>query len=86
MQNGICPKCDAKTIYFSNARGSQAGIYTGDGQLLLNIYKDNRFIPSIDYLEMDSYVCRTCGYLEMFVRDKEKLLKLDDCSNWHKVE
>ena len=86
MQNGICSKCSAKSVYFSNAGGGQTGLRTGDGHPLLNIYKDNRFIPDIDFLEMDYYVCRTCGYFEMFVRDKNKLVKLDDCSNWCKVE
>ncbi|HEY0322929.1 MAG TPA: hypothetical protein VGC66_18380 [Pyrinomonadaceae bacterium] len=31
------------------------------------------------------YLCRACGYLEMYARDLSKLEKLEDCSNWHKL-
>ena len=86
MQNGICLKCHTKNVYLSNAKGLQSGLKTGDGQPLLNIYKENRFIPDIDYLEMNHYICRNCGYFEMYVRDVAKLSKLDDCSNWVKIE
>jgi hypothetical protein len=86
MRNGLCVKCGADTVYFSSAKGSQTGLKTGDGSPYLNIYKDNKWIPDIDYLEMNYYVCRACGYFEMFVLDVSKLIKLDDCDNWQKIE
>lgn len=86
MRNGICVKCSAKTVYFSNAKGVHNGLKTGDGGPYLNIYKDNKWIPDIDFLEMSYYVCQTCGYFEMYARDLDALTKLDDCDNWKKVE
>jgi DNA-directed RNA polymerase subunit RPC12/RpoP len=86
MRNGICVKCGAKTVYFSNAKGIQNGLKTDESQPLINIYKDNKWIPNIDFLAMNYYVCQTCGYFEMFVRDLDKLTKLGDCDNWKKIE
>ena len=86
MQNGLCIKCNTKNVYHSNAKGSQSGLKTDSGSPLLNIFKENRFIPDIDLLEMDYYVCQSCGYFVMFVRDLSKLAKLDNCDNWKKLE
>jgi predicted nucleic-acid-binding Zn-ribbon protein len=85
MRNGTCLKCSTQNVYFSNASAIQNGLKTGDGYPLLNIYKENRFIPDIDYLEMDYYVCGACGYFEMYVRDISRLFKLDESSNWVKL-
>jgi hypothetical protein len=73
-------------VYFSNARDIKNGLRTDSGYAVLNIYKDNKWIPDIDSSQMDSYVCQTCGYYEMFVRDLSVLAKLDDCDNWRKIE
>jgi predicted nucleic-acid-binding Zn-ribbon protein len=35
--------------------------------------------------EIDVFVCRACGFSEMYVRDTDKLKKLEDCTNWRKV-
>ena len=86
MRNGLCVKCSAKTVYFSNAKDIQSGLRTDSGCPRLNIYKDNKWIPDIDSSPMDSYVCRTCGYYEMFVRDLSIFDKIDDCDNWKKIE
>jgi hypothetical protein len=86
MRNGSCIKCSAETVYFSNAMNLKNGLLTDSGYPRLNIYKDNKWIPDIDSSQMNSYVCRTCGYFEMFVRDLSILTKLDDCDNWQKLE
>ena len=86
MQNGICSKCGTKSVYFSNAGGAQNGLKTGDGSPLLNIYKDEKWFPSITLLNTNYYVCQNCGYFEIYIRDISELSKLDDCTNWQKVE
>ena len=86
MRNGLCVKCSANTVYFSNAKGIQSGLRTDSDYPRLNIYKDNKWIPSIASSQMDSYICRTCGYFEMYVRDLNVLTNLDDCDNWQKIE
>jgi predicted nucleic-acid-binding Zn-ribbon protein len=85
VRDGQCPKCSSQEVYSSLARGAQAGLSTDGGQPLLRIYKDKRFIPDISLLEMACYVCRDCGYFEMYVRDTSQLSRLDDCTNWQKV-
>ena len=86
MRNGVCIKCAAENVYFSNAKDIQSGLRTDNGCPRLNIYKDNKWIPDIESSQMNYYVCRTCGYFEMFVRDLTKLAKFDDCDNWSKIE
>lgn len=85
MKNGQCPKCLSAEVYVCNATGAQSGISTDGGQPLLRLYKENRFIPDITLLEMGCYVCRGCGYLELHVRNVGELAKLDNCTNWQKV-
>lgn len=85
MKNSQCPKCSSAEVYFNNSTGAQSGLSTDSGQPLLRIYKENRFIPDIALLEMACYVCRECGYFELHVRDVSELAKLDNCTNWQKI-
>lgn len=85
MKNGSCVKCSAKTVYYSDEKGPMSGFKSESG-LYLQIYKENKWIPDIHSSQMIYYVCRTCGYFEMFVRDLDVLEKLDDCDNWKKIE
>ena len=86
MRNGSCIKCNAKTVYYSDEKGSRTGLRTDSSQPYLSIYKDHKWIPDIHSSPMIYYVCRTCGYFEMFVQDLSILEKLDDCDNWKKIE
>ena len=86
MNHDVCAKCSAETVYCSDAKGSQNGLKTDNSEPLLNIYKDNKWIPDVHFCRMIYYVCRTCGYFEMFVLDLSVLEKLDDCDNWKKIE
>ena len=86
MQNGKCVKCSSETVYHSDAKYPQSGLKTDSGYPYLAIHKENRWIPDIHHSQMVSYVCQTCGYFEMYVRDLNVLAKLDDCDNWKRVE
>jgi predicted nucleic-acid-binding Zn-ribbon protein len=83
MRNGLCPKCGSEEVYLADA--NPPGLLTGDGHPLLRIYKDKGFWPDVVIAEMNVYVCRACGFLEMYARDIDKLSKLIDCTNWHRV-
>ncbi len=85
MRNGLCIKCSAETVYYADGKHRMEGL-KADGGPFLQIYKDQKWIPDIHISQMVSYVCRTCGYLEMFVKDLSVLEKLDDCDNWKKIE
>ena len=86
MKNGSCIKCSAKTVYHSDDKYPKSGLKTDSGYPFLAIYKENKWIPDIHSSQMSSYVCQSCGYLEMFVRNLDVLEKLDDCDNWKKIE
>lgn len=85
MTNGFCPKCNNETIFYSNAEGVEAGVATGNSSPFLRIYKDNSWTPDISLLQLEYYVCQTCGYFESHVHDVEELSKLDDSTNWRKI-
>jgi hypothetical protein len=84
MRNGLCPKCASDEIYLADL--NPHGLLTGDGHPLLRIYKEKGFWPDVVIAETEIYVCRACGFLEMYVRDTDKLEKLEDCANWRKVK
>lgn len=86
MQNGICPKCDSKEVYCSDASGIQHGLSINRSSPLVQIFKENKWIPDVSMLELNYYLCRSCRYFEMYVRDIDQLSKLGDCTNWRKVE
>lgn len=83
MQNGTCPKCSSDQVYISDASGAQTAISTYP---LVKIYKENKWVPDITMLELNYYVCRSCGHFEMGIRDIGELEKLDDCTNWRKID
>ena len=77
MQNGQCPKCQSTEIY----RGTPLA---GEGSVHLAAFPGNTFVNIL----VDAYVCRNCGYIEMYVADSSKG-KLDalaqDSKNWQKA-
>lgn len=86
MKTGTCPKCTSTEVYRSKVKtGLDYGLVADKSPLLLNIYKDKGWWPDVNMLYMDCFVCRACGYLEMYVQDIEKLSKLEDSTNWIKV-
>ena len=82
MQNGICPKCSSPEVYYSAAKGGQHGL---NETSYVRIFKEKKWVPDITLLEFAYYLCRGCGYFEMYAQDLEKLAALEDCSNWRKV-
>jgi predicted nucleic-acid-binding Zn-ribbon protein len=86
MRNGICPKCQSTAVFYSDAKGLQAPIKASSGSLLLNIYKDGKWVPDISMVTVDAFVCQNCGYLEFYAHEIEELAKLTESSNWRKVK
>jgi predicted nucleic-acid-binding Zn-ribbon protein len=86
MRDGSCPKCASGEIYYSDATGQAHGISVDRSQPYVRLYKDARWVPDVWMLELSYYVCRSCGYLETYVRDARELSKLDECTNWHRVD
>ena len=91
MKSGKCPKCNSTEIFASYGKSSlDSGLSTGDGQPLLRLRTAKSGLFGDDYkmLEMETYVCRACGYVEMFVDDasRERLQAVAlDTKRWLKV-
>ena len=80
MKNGQCPKCNSTDVY----RGIQSPLQAGEGLVHLVAYSRNTGVN----LLVDAYVCRNCGYTEMYVAEgsKSKLEALrQDNKHWQKV-
>ena len=61
MRNGICPKCNAATIYTKKrGAGFEGGLYVHTSMVS----------SGTDYI---SYVCATCGYFENYIGNEDKL-------------
>jgi predicted nucleic-acid-binding Zn-ribbon protein len=86
MRNGTCPKCQSTAVYMSDAENLQAPIKASSGSMLLNIYKDNKWMPDITMMTLAVYVCQNCGYLEFYTSKQDGLAKLSDSTNWRKVK
>jgi predicted nucleic-acid-binding Zn-ribbon protein len=87
MRNGTCPKCKSEEVYGAYSKSSlDAGLHADDGQILFHIHSDKGFLGDSTFLYLETYVCRACGYLEMYVPDLQELEKLPGSTNWQKVK
>lgn len=86
MKSGKCPKCNASAVYFSRGKTStNTGVRADESLLLLNIQHRKRIFDDFKMLYFESYVCRQCGYLELYVEDLKELDKLETADNWQLV-
>ena len=67
--------------------GLEGGIKASSSQLLINLHVDKGgiFGDKFDMGYLDNYVCKDCGYTEMYVNDISKLEKIEETKNWKKV-
>lgn len=86
MKSGKCPKCHAAAVYRSQGKSSlDTGVRADDGVLFLNMHRQKRIFDDFKLLYFESYVCRQCGYLELYVEDKNALSNLETADNWQPV-
>ncbi len=85
MHNGICPKCSSEQVYNAPAESTTTGMGTSEGLLYLQILNAN-WLSTVTQVRLSSYVCQSCGYIEMYVDDAEALSKLEASANWRKVD
>jgi ssDNA-binding Zn-finger/Zn-ribbon topoisomerase 1 len=65
MKSGKCPKCGSADVRCSTGVKSRADGHTGVIQI------GGGFVPHT--AQLDSYVCISCGYVESYISDQEKL-------------
>ena len=76
MKNGTCPYCKANTVF----KKRQGISFSSDSGFYVAIAKD-WVIKSIS--EVDYYLCTTCGHMEIYVDDKDKLAAV--AKDWERV-
>lgn len=60
MKNGICPKCEAREVHLYADAAIEMAVYLG-------YFKS----AGLKY-----YICTQCGYVELFVENKEDLPRI----------
>jgi predicted nucleic-acid-binding Zn-ribbon protein len=72
VEKGVCPKCGSSEVY--RRRG---GMASSHGVFLL--------LSLLRYLEIDTYVCTNCGYIENYTADKYRLPEIVCNKKWEHV-
>lgn len=89
MRTGTCVKCRSAEVYaaFSKTR-LETGLKAGSGQPSMNVHEDKvgMFGDSSTLLELEIFICRSCGYTEQYVSNAHELSRVGDARNWRKVE
>jgi predicted nucleic-acid-binding Zn-ribbon protein len=81
MKNGICPKCGSAEVYRGLATEGE-GLTAGSYASLVEISSDKERAT----LWIDTFICRVCGYLEMYVATPEHLCLLPRADGWERVD
>lgn len=79
MRRGICPKCNSKTVYATNAPDSEFRL----PRSMQNILIGTAAVQS--RVACERYVCVNCGYFETYVSDREFLNLVPTSGAWIKV-
>ena len=80
MLNGVCPKCQAAEVYrgvAAEGEGLTAGSYLAQVEIMAG--------QTLLAINLDTYVCRQCGYVELHVANPIDLALLPQADGWLKV-
>lgn len=78
MRNGRCPKCASQRIHVSNVR------LPLQGWTFFNVIPITAsFWWGSSTASVQHYICVTCGYVEQYVTDADKLLEIG--AHWPQV-
>ncbi len=80
MKNGVCPKCHSTEVYrgaSTEGEGLCAGTYNSVVEISTGKTQARLWV--------DTYVCRTCGYIEIHVANRDALAVLPDADGWEKI-
>jgi len=73
MKNGICPKCNSSEVYAGRNLVFKGGSY-GSNSVPISFWVA---------APLDNYVCASCGYVESYIADPNKLTEIR--KRWPKV-
>jgi predicted nucleic-acid-binding Zn-ribbon protein len=81
MINGVCPKCQAAEVYrgvAAEGEGITAGSYPAQIEIIAG--------QNLAAVNLDTFVCRRCGYIELYAANPVDLEWLPQADGWVKVE
>jgi predicted nucleic-acid-binding Zn-ribbon protein len=81
MNRGVCPKCGSGEIYrgaSTDGEGLSAASYTS----LVEVRTGKDQVT----LWIDTYICRACGYVELFVANRSDLAVLPQADGWVRMD
>jgi predicted RNA-binding Zn-ribbon protein involved in translation (DUF1610 family) len=81
LNSGKCPQCGSSEVYrgiATEGEGLTAGSYT----LLVELRTEKSQVT----LWADTFVCRSCGFLQMYVANLENLELLPKADSWERVD
>jgi hypothetical protein len=76
MRNGTCPKCGSTDVYC----GADLYTWTKAGAYWANSIP----VTPWAYAPLDNYVCTACGYVESYIANRSKLMKIKQ--KWPRVD
>lgn len=76
MQNGICPNCQARTVYML-----ENGVQVGETNGMYVLAGKQRRMSSVN-----CYVCTTCGYMQYYLLDPQILKEIAEFGRWIPVK
>ena len=76
MKSGRCPKCGSTEVHAGTRVSAKGGVY-GSNSIPIGAL-------GFSYAALDNYVCATCGYVESYIADEDKLRKI--ALKWPRVE
>ncbi len=80
MKDGVCPKCMAEEIYRGFATEGE-GLTSGSYALLVELLTGEVQTT----IWVDTYICRACGYVELYVSNRDNLERLPQADGWSRV-
>ena len=80
MNNGVCPKCNSTEVYRGTASEGE-GLSAGSYNSLIEIIAGKTQTT----LWIETYICRSCGCVEMRVANRQDLAALPQAEGWEKV-
>ena len=81
MNHGTCPTCNSTEIYCGSATEGE-GVSAGGYNSLIELSVNGKLTT----LWLNTFVCRTCGYVELRIANQRDLDLLSGADGWEKVK
>jgi predicted nucleic-acid-binding Zn-ribbon protein len=80
MRQGICPKCKCAEVYYGSSADGE-GLNAGSYPAFVEVVAGSDHTT----LWLGTYICRTCGYVELYVSNQAGLNSLGQAEGWKRA-